>query len=87
MYRIKESGLGKKWCGDGIIILSTDLSQTKLKKLFKANCEFVEQYEQETTSEETETSESTATEKNASNKGDGSKHRRKSNARKGSEKH
>ena len=56
--RIKESGIGKKWCGDEIIILSENLSQAKLKKLLKANCEFVEQYEQETTSEDTKTKKS-----------------------------
>ena len=56
--RIKESGIGKKWCGDEIIILSENLSQAKLKKLLKANCEFVEEYEQETTSEETKTKKS-----------------------------
>lgn len=59
MYRLKESGIGKKWCGDEVIILTKDLSQRKLKKLFNKNCEFVE-YEQTTTSEETKTQGSTA---------------------------
>jgi len=79
MLRIKESGIGKKWCGDEVIILTDKLSQTKLKKLLKANCEFVEEYEKETTSEETETSSSTAKEEDTS---DGSIDRRKSDDRK-----
>ena len=64
MYKLKDSGVGKKWCGDEVIILSHELSQRKLKKLFSKNCEFVT-YEQTTTSEETEISSSTA-EKNTS---------------------
>jgi hypothetical protein len=86
MYRIKESGLGKKWCGDGIIILTHELSQRKLKKLFNARCEFIEEYEQETTSEETETSSSTAKE-NTADKSNGGNNGHKSNTRKGSKKH
>lgn len=84
MYRLKESGIGKKWCGDEIIILTNELSQRKLKKLFSRNCEFVEYYEKETTSEETETSASTA-KKAKSNKGNGSNNRRKRNSRKRAE--
>ena len=64
MYRLKTSGIGKKWCGDEIIFLSETLSQRKLKKLFNAKCEFVYYEQQETTSEETEKSRSTATEEN-----------------------
>lgn len=61
MYKLLDSGIGKKWCGDEVIILEETLSQNKLKKLYNRNCEFVV-YEQETTSEETETSSSTAKE-------------------------
>lgn len=60
MYRLKQSGIGKKWCGDEVIILTEKLSQRKLKKLFTKNCEFVEYVDKKTTSEETETSSSTA---------------------------
>lgn len=80
MYKLKESGIGKMWCGDEIIILSQDLSQRKLKKLFNKNCEFVEYYAKEkTTSEETETSSSTAKNEDTSTS---SINRRKSNKRK-----
>jgi hypothetical protein len=48
MYQVKENGLGKKVCNaDGVTILSTDLSQYKLKRLFKINCEFIEYVEQQ----------------------------------------
>lgn len=80
MYRIKLSGIGKKWCGDEIVFLYDTLSQRKLKKLFNAKCEFIEEYEQQATSEETEKSESTVTKetKDTSNGSGG----RKANGRK-----
>jgi hypothetical protein len=51
MYRLKESGRGKLFCyTGGLVPLNDLLSQTQLKELFNANCEFVI-YEQSTKQE------------------------------------
>jgi hypothetical protein len=84
MYKIKESGKGKKYCSQlGIHILNEELSQRVLKQLFKNNCEHIE-YEQ-TTNEEASTQIESVPEKDTKNKSNGSG-RRKTNNRKRSRK-
>jgi hypothetical protein len=92
MLRIKESGIGKMWCGDEIIHLTAKLSQAKLKKLLKRNCEFVEEYEKETTGRENDNTESSAQSKSTTNEekedtGNGSNNRRKRGNGKRGKKH
>ncbi len=85
MYKVKESGKGKKYCSQlGIFILTDELSQRVLKKLFKYNCEHIEEYEQ-TTNEEASTQIESVPEEDTKDKSNGSSGR-KSNNRKRSKK-
>jgi len=89
MYRVIEKGLGKLVCNcDGCTPLTDSLSQTKLKRLFTLNCEFIEYVETKTIKrEETEKpTEVPATEESATDKGTSTK-RRKRNSGKGTKKH
>ena len=75
MYKIKESGKGKKYCSQlGIFILTDELGQRVLKKLFKINCEHIE-YEQ-TTNEEASTQIESVPEEDTKDKSNGSDRRK-----------
>ena len=81
MYKVKESGKGKKYCSQlGIHILTDELSQRVLKKLFNYNCEHIEEYEQ-TTNEEASTQIESVPEKDTTDTSNGSIGR-KTNSRK-----
>lgn len=86
MYKVKESGKGKKYCSQlGIHILTDELSQRVLKKLFKYNCEHIEQYEQTTTKEEASTQIESVPKEDTADKSNGDSGR-KTNSRKRSRK-
>lgn len=87
MYSIIEKGLGKKVCNqDGCTLLTESLSQAKLKRLFKLNCEFVS-YAEATKREETPKFEEVpATDEEDTTDQSNGFARRKQNTRKGTKK-
>ena len=86
MYIIKENGIGKKVCNqDGCTLLYHTLSQTKLKRLFTLNCEFIEYAEQAKREETPKFEEVPATEEEPKDNSS-STSRRKFNPRKGTKK-